>query len=130
MYCWNCGAKNVDGYRQCQDCLSPPRKQGLLSRLLGFLFQVKVTARPPTLTTDHVVTRTHEADNLDDLPPDIRAKFEDMLASGQTSMTFGTSEAVTFTYEDSSGHKQTYHSLDEMPPDVRVIYERLHREHG
>lgn len=104
----------------------------MLGRLFGFLFSgaVKVTFRPSTdFRTTTITARRKGGESLENLPPEMRAKLEEALASGSGPRVH-TSESVTFTFEDASGRKRTYHSVDDMPPDVRAIYERLREEHG
>ncbi|HUU83146.1 MAG TPA: hypothetical protein VM243_06540 [Phycisphaerae bacterium] len=60
--------------------------------------------------------------SLDDLPPDIRARVEQMMDRGQTS---GTRSHTTIRIRDGSGPEQVYHSVEDMPPDVRRRYESL-----
>jgi hypothetical protein len=67
--------------------------------------------------SSHRVER-HVADSLDDLPPEIRERVDQLRRAG------GAEEHHSvFTIKDGDGQERTYHSFDEMPPDVRAMFE-------
>ena len=70
--------------------------------------------------TPTVSTRTYHS--LDEMPPDVRAKAEEMLQSAQPH-----SRHEQFVVRDSSGSRKVYHSLDEMPPEVRRMFEQVRK---
>jgi hypothetical protein len=76
----------------------------------------------------HVATskESHTYDSLDEMPPEIRARAEAMLAErGASGASSFTSQTITIT--DASGQTRTYHSPEEMPPDVRARYEEARK---
>jgi len=78
--------------------------------------------------TKHVTTSTesHTYHSLDEMPPEIRARVEAVMAQGRSSgaETF-VSEQITIADENGT---RTYNSVDEMPPDVRARYEEARRK--
>lgn len=143
MDCWKCGAEIPEGQNVCPRCYAPVRKPGLLSRLLGSLFQGSARERAPAgghierfdsnvlrrvqriRVADPITGEERVYQSLDEVPPEIRARIE-ALRSGEGQVQ----ARQTFTFRDESGNERTYHSVEEMPPDVRAIYGRIRREHG
>lgn len=78
--------------------------------------------------TQHVSasTESHTYHSLDEMPPEVRARVEEMMAQQRASgaQTF-VSERITISGENGT---RTYHSVDEMPPDVRARYEEARRK--
>jgi hypothetical protein len=64
--------------------------------------------------------------NLDEMPQDVRAKFEKLMKESER----GGEAPLPITYRDSSGRVQRFDSVDEMPPDIRAKYERHMRKHN
>ena len=61
-------------------------------------------------------------DNLDDMPLDVRAQFEEMRAQGLTeSRREVTHQQITLT--DEQGNTQAYTSTDDLPPHIRARIE-------
>ena len=102
MRCEQCGAENPDGYERCADCGAAP-------------------TRDETPRTGKTVTR-QVFSSPDEMPPEIREKFEQMRVAGRTS---GSHTTVSVT--DKSGRQQTYDSLDEMPSELRQQFGQAFR---
>jgi hypothetical protein len=83
----------------------------------------------------------HEYHSLDEVPPEIRAKFEklqsaaldelDAAMSGAESTQEGSTTKSRFVFKtnisvykikDAAGNERTYHSLEEMPPEIRAVF--------
>ena len=84
----------------------------------------------------------HVYHSLDEVPPELRAKFEKLQAEVKTKLgtelrpTAVSEDALkpgiiirrdlqVFKFKDTSGKEQIYHSLDEMPPETRALFEKL-----
>ena len=84
---------------------------------------------PPDGVGEHTVeTRTFSS--LDEMPPDLRAEAEKMIAEAKQSDEGGDSGQVLCRYSDSDGKEHVYRSLEEMPPEVRERFERMRRGAG
>lgn len=143
MYCQKCGAEIPTGQNVCRKCYAPVRRGGWLGRLLGGLFggrssgslpgppgtgrmQANVVRRTEHIQlTDATTGEKRVYHSLDEVPPEIRERIEELRAEGGGGQT-----QQTITFRDATGGEQTYHSVDEMPPDVRAIYERIKKERG
>ena len=73
---------------------------------------------------DSQTGKTTTYGSLDELPPDIRAKFEHARASAGPVAPHHTKIVI----KDASGTTRTYDSVEQMPADIRAIYERALRE--
>lgn len=71
----------------------------------------------------HVERHTYRS--LDEMPPEVCAQAERMMAEGKT-----THSTHSITVRDAEGREQTYNSLDEMPPELRAKIEEIRRRHG
>jgi hypothetical protein len=88
----------------------------------------QITERSGNITR-HVSTSTSSKTyhSLDEMPPDMRARVEAMMAQGRNSdVESFVSEQITIT--DEHGNTRTYKSVEEMPPDVRARYEEARRK--
>lgn len=63
--------------------------------------------------------------SLDDMPPDIRRRAEEMMRRGAPGQTTFREERVVI--RDHTGAVQEYTSLDDMPPDIRARFEEARR---
>jgi len=72
-----------------------------------------------------VVSQTYTS--LDDMPPDIRRRAEEMMKRGAPGQTTFREERVVI--RDHTGAVQEYASWDEMPPEVRARFEEARRRH-
>ncbi len=149
MFCQQCGTEIPEGQNVCPGCYAPVRKSGLLSRILSRLLGGSASSgggamrsglRPPSIRMENVniVERVQNIrirdpqtgeervyESLEDAPPEIRQRIEDMRAQAKL-----TGQAQTFTIRDAAGNTQTYHSVEEMPPHVREIYEQIREQRG
>ena len=78
--------------------------------------------------TEHVTTSTesHTYQSLEEMPPEVRARVEGVMAQGRSSGAWtSVSEQITVTDENGT---RTYTSVEEMPPDVRAQYEEARRK--
>jgi len=76
---------------------------------------VKIVKRTHRSMTVPIDRSKGAGGSLDELPPEVRAQFEEMMATGETS-----SEKITVNID---GEKHEYSSIDEMPEDLRVRFE-------
>jgi len=74
----------------------------------------------PIKVVDSREVRTYAS--LDEMPPALRAKFEQAMKSLPVTPTLSTRITVTL-----NGEKRTYNSLDEVPPDLRPLVENARR---
>lgn len=83
--------------------------------------RVQITSHSPR-TQKRVFT------SLEDVPPELRARFEQLKTEadrrGGSGMVSNVSENITIT---QNGETRTYHSVDEMPPELRARYEQVKR---
>lgn len=87
-----------------------------------------VTVRGAQVTVRDQDGRAVTYDSLDDAPPEMRARLEEMMARARGGGgRAGASPQITIT--DSQGNTHTYASPDEMPPHVRALYDRMRRGH-
>jgi hypothetical protein len=88
-----------------------------------------------TRTTRNLIdsgTVHREYESIDELPPEIHARFEEAQARGETgsiriersqSVQFNPGQAITYRAPDGSEH--TYQSVEEMPPELQKIFRDL-----
>jgi hypothetical protein len=126
MICTQCGAAVEEGLSTCPRCFTPITKPGLFRRLLNALFAsrlitVKTVIRAETkeqiTVPDPATGQPRVFHSLDEVPPEIRAKFQESLTTSQANFSF--------TYRSPDGKEQTFHSLEEMPANVRTMYEQV-----
>ena len=80
---------------------------------------------PPEGATVHKTTRTFTS--LDEMPEDLRAEAEKLMAQAKRSAD-GTADGGAYRYRDSKGNEQVYRSLEEMPPQIRKRFEEIRRQ--
>jgi hypothetical protein len=124
MDCSQCGSLVQEGQEICPACGGQVGKRSFWRRLWqwfssGNVSQAKIvgTRRVEVISYQGPDGQQHTCHSLDEVPPDIRAKVREAIASGQ-----GITREV-FSYQGPDGQKKTYHSLEEMPPDLRAIYQ-------
>jgi len=134
MFCPECGADVEEAQENCPQCCTRIRQRGLLGRLWDFFSAAK--PRAGLTGTTRTVIRTSKVERFtledkttgerrvfnspDELPPELRARFDEALAQRQN-----VSSAFACTFKGPDGQQQTYRSLDDMPPGVRAIYEQF-----
>lgn len=95
--------------------------EGIVPVRSGGRSRVRVVSRGP-------VTNRQFFSSPDEMPPDIRARFEQLKAEadmrGGSGAFRNVSECITIT---QNGETHTYHSVDEMPPEVRTRFEEVRR---
>jgi hypothetical protein len=94
--------------------------------------RVGTPVRTAVSTGEPIVTR-QTFRSADEVPPHLRARFEEMRAAAQEHGAQPgrplQSTSQTFAYRDEQGRMHTYSSLDEMPPQIRTRYEAMLRRH-
>ncbi len=80
------------------------------------------------VTKDSMVPQKRVFTSLEEVPLELRARFEQLKAEADMRGGYGAfnnvSECITIT---QNGETHTYHSVDEMPPEVRTRYEEVRR---
>jgi len=122
----------------------PDEPSSLWQKIVGF-FQSQRPLKPRVVITKKVSVTTmdkagerHEYHSLDELPPDLQDKVEQMQAEALSELNASPSEGRTatsiytktnkisvFKVKDASGNERVYHSLEELPPDIRAAFEKL-----
>jgi len=124
MYCIRCGSPIPEGRDACPSCATPVRRAGWWARLLSAF--IRRTDIPSTVTVKKLEIVTEQDGerkvfhSLDEAPPEIRAKVQEVLAHPETGNTI--------VVQDKSGQERTYRSLEDMPPEMRVVIERMRRK--
>lgn len=139
-YCPNCGWRVLDPETTvcggCGESLPGRERAGLLARLIGWLSaarstrresfgrrkQIRMSCDTKFSWIDPITGRQQTATRLDELPPEIRERFEELRR--KAIQDGPPSSGSRYTVRDSSGREQTYHSLEEMPPEIRRLFER------
>jgi len=90
---------------------------------------VTITKKVSVTTVDKAGER-HQYHSLDELPPELHDKVEQMQAEALSDLNTSPSDTKTnkisvFRVKDASGNERVYHSLDELPPEVRAALEQL-----
>lgn len=100
----------------------------------GSFFQGRVpvqTVGPVTLARGPVTETRTEFKSLDEMPPELRSKFEKLMAQGRTSEVVTHSVTVEsggpIVYRDQNGIEHRYRSIDEMPPDIRSLFDHFQK---
>lgn len=133
MNCPKCGTHHSADSNYC------PRCGEHLAADIGSAFEV-ASSSLASVTGDDERGTTRTYHSLDEMPPDVRAKFEDLMrqcarprdnAAGKTTeLPDGALQHVTQRFSvrivDASGHEQVHHydSPDQMPPEVRALLSR------
>lgn len=81
-------------------------------------FQQFVNAPPQTQATRRVYH------SLEEMPPELRARAEQMMRQGQTS---ASTTRQRFVIRDAQGNERIYNSIEELPPDLRARFEQARR---
>lgn len=78
--------------------------------------------------TNHVTTSTesHTCHSLEEMPPEVRARVEEVAAQGRSSGAW-TSVSDQIIVTDENGTR-TYNSVEKIPPVVRAQYEEAQRK--
>ena len=134
MNCPKCGTPHSPDSNYC------PRCGERLAADIGSAFEIASSSSPASATgsDERATTRTYHS--LDEMPPDVRAKFEDMMrqcathrddAKGTlTELPDGAMRHVTQRFSvrfvDASGQEQVHHCdfPDQMPPEIRALWSR------
>jgi hypothetical protein len=133
MDCPHCGALLQENQEICPACGGQVRKRSFWQRLLKFFSPVQVTRTKVIRTSNLVIKNRFPLDKeggkpviLDDLPPELRAKVQNALASGQTPLiSLGEipAELQAIMKEAIASGKTQYLTLNEMPPELGAKFQ-------
>ncbi len=135
MECSQGGALVPDDQEICPACGGQIRKRSLWQRVLQFLAPGKITRTKVirTSTVENLTFIDKEIDkkrvfySLDEIPPELRAKFEEAKSSGQGRLLrldeIPSELRAKFEQVKGLGEWQLL-LLDEMPPELRAKFEK------
>ena len=129
MQCSKCSADIPDAQDYCSQCFTAVERPSWWTRLWRSLFedpsprvQVSFTSCQRIEFVDPTTGQHRVVHSLDQVPPEIRAHFEELQRQALQGNCKGS-----FHVRDLSGIEHTYNSLDEMPPEVRNLFEEVRR---
>ncbi len=147
MNCPECGTLLDREAQFCPKCYARIEPPGLWRRFLSWWQRA---ARPPRSfitinksveikTTDKDGQR-HEYHSLEEAPPELRAKIEELeVDAAKEAFSASSSDGLTSKFiakktisvikvKDASGTERTYHSLGELPPAIRAAFDKAQKQ--
>jgi hypothetical protein len=149
MVCPKCGNVVAVTDQFCSKCYERLERPSFWRRLSAWFrsalkpgMHTMVIRKNANFETIDPQNARHVYHSLDEMPPDVRGKFEKLESEMKKDM-----EAVqlpsdiskdlpqpghivrkttqVFKIKDAKGKEQVYHSLDEMPPETRALFEKI-----